>query len=69
MILSNAQQKLKTILADTIEQFIDSNEVGEIMGVYLANRTMELMTDAAFNILLAIKDLTEYCQENNDGQV
>lgn len=68
-MLNNNQQKLKTSLADAIEKWMEENEVGDIMGIYLGDRTTEIMTDSAFNTLLAMKDLTEYCQEHNEGLV
>lgn len=69
MIFSTDVQKLKTSLGDVIykwmqEEATESDGWNEL-DIYVGDRITELMTEVAFNILLAQKDHQTYL-ENND---
>lgn len=61
--MNNDLLKLKVSLADAIQEWIETkcleNE-WSALETNIADETSELMADAAFNILLAQKILTEY---------
>lgn len=70
-MLSNDLQKLKSSLNDAIENWMlscaEKDKEWNTLGTSTSDNVCELMTDSAFNILLAQRDLTEYYR--NDGQL
>lgn len=69
--MNNELLKLKSSLCDVIEKWInDSEEKKEELWMELntciCNETKELMTDAAFTVLLSQKNLTEYLRLNGE---
>jgi hypothetical protein len=69
--MNNELLKLKSSLCDAIEKWI--NETAEKKDIlwaeldtYIGDNTKELMTDAAFTVLLAQKNLTEYLKANGE---
>lgn len=65
--MTNDVVKLKSSLNDVIqawaEEHCEDDGCNEL-NIDWGNETMELMTDAAFNILLAISDHNKYLKEN-----
>lgn len=62
--------KLKVSLNDVINKWIEDSipeENWDALDTSLSDYTVELMTDSAFNILLAQSDLIAYLK--NDGQL
>lgn len=66
--MDNELLKLKTSLNDAINKWVEEqsgNEQWEALGTLLGDFVTELMTDSAFNILLAQKDLNDYLDKED----
>ena len=64
--MSNELQKLKVSLCDTISGWIDKNGESEgfnQLDTFFSDDISELMSDAAFSILLSQSSLTKYYKE------
>jgi hypothetical protein len=67
--MNNDLLKLKTSLCDAINKWMnDQAEVDEEwnqLDTYISDNAAELMTDSAFNILLAQSDLTKHLRKED----
>lgn len=63
----NYENKVRKSLQEAIEKWwLDNNWD---METYISDDTFKYMAESAFNILMAQKSLTNYCHDNNNGQV
>jgi hypothetical protein len=66
--MNNSLQKLKTSLCDAIDNWltVEAGKGAEYdeLDTYIGGNISELMTDAAFAVLLSQRDLTKYLREN-----
>lgn len=66
--MDNNLLKLKTNLTDALEKWMQEKALESqwiSINTYICDETAQLMSDAAFNILLAQKGLSEYLRKEN----
>lgn len=64
-MLTNQQQNVKSSLYNAIAKWHNDNvgEINDSFTAYFGDFITELMTDSAFNIILAQQDVTNYHKE------
>jgi len=59
------KDKAKVILKDAIEKAFEDAEL-EDRGFYVGDETINLMTESALNVLIAVKDVQDYLKKEGE---